>query len=57
MVASPGGQLALCSQQYCLLPCAALHCDVSAVLQLLRVFGVSQSQVEREFSETMAMEV
>ncbi|WIA12686.1 hypothetical protein OEZ85_006327 [Tetradesmus obliquus] len=25
--------------------------------QLLRVFGVSQSQVEREFSETLAMEV
>jgi hypothetical protein len=26
-------------------------------VQLLRVFGVNQKDVEREFSETMAMEV
>jgi hypothetical protein len=39
---------------------AALHSAVGAafcLVQLLRVFGVSQKDVEREFSETMAMEV
>jgi hypothetical protein len=34
--------------------CARCHIDA---LQLLRVFGVSQREVEREFSETLAMEV
>jgi hypothetical protein len=40
-----------------LLLCTLLDAFATAYVQLLRAFGVSQRDVEREFSETMAMEV